>query len=260
MVLPKYVINRLVPLFSNMKRKYILLLSLCFLTPLTGAGSMAFAQYTREQMYRAWLHTDMSYWDRYLHATDWSVLSQEDKARYLSYEYGYVATAIDDKLPDAEQHIHAFKAHIDELSAVLPSSTITMYLSSYAAYRAKFWAKEFISQGLQAKRLAKEAAEMGPTDPLALTLSGCVDFYAPRIVGGDKERALQSFREAKALFEATGDTILNWSYASVNMQLALCLDKTGHREDAIKLCRAILLRDSDFYFIRDEYLPQLLKK
>lgn len=221
---------------------------------------LCFAQYSDKAMYQAYLQQDMTFWNQYLHDTDWSTLTQKEKARYLNYEYGYVATAIDTKQDDAKQHVAWFLEHINAMESVLPASTILMYRSSYAAYRAKLSSWEYAKQGLRAFNLAKDAVKADENDPYALTLLGCVDFYAPSLFGGSKSRALQLFRKAERIFVERGDTINNWNYASVCMQMAMCLDKTGHSDEAIRLCEQLLQRDPNFLFIRDEYLPQLRKK
>ena len=218
------------------------------------------AQFSDKDLFIAYLHSDMPAWDRYLHSERWDTLSLKEQLRYINYEYGDVATAIDAKQPDAKEHLEAFKAHIDALERILPEATYKTYLSSYCAYRAKLSTLEFVKQGLKAKNLAMEAAQSDPTNPLALTLVGCIDFYAPAIVGGNKERALQTFKQTKRLLELSGDTINNWNYASVEMQLAMCLAKTGHKEEAIALCEQLLQKYPGFVFIRDEYYPTLLPR
>lgn len=215
------------------------------------------AQYSNKELFAAYLANDMTVWDRYLHEVQWDSLPVAEKERYINYEYGYVATAIDTKQPDAKQHTEVFKQHIDAMEAFLPKATITTYLSSYAAYRAKLSTLDFIAQGLKAKSLAQDAAEIDPTNPLALTLVGCVDFYAPAIVGGNKQRALQAFQRAVQIFEQTGDTIDNWNYVSAQIQLVMCLDKTGQSQSSIRYCEQILQRYPDCRFLRDEYLPML---
>ena len=222
-------------------------------------SGLGFAQFSDEELYTAYLVADMSVWDRYLRTTEWDDLSLLERTRYINYEYGYIATAIDTKQPDAKEQNERFKSHIDAMQSVLPQATILTYLSSYAAYRAKLSAFEFLKQGLRAKTLAQQAVEADGDNPLALTLLGCVDFYAPSILGGNKNRALANFEHAKEVFIAQGDTILNWNYASLQMQLAMCLDKTGHRQEAIELCQSLLAKDSNFLYIRDTYLPTLLK-
>lgn len=218
------------------------------------------AQYSKEQMYRAYITQNMALWDDYLHHFDWKTLNNASRAEYIGYEYGYVAAAIDEKQPDAKQHIDAFLAHIEAMEGVLPPSTLLTYRSSHAAYRAKAYPFEFASMGVKAMNMAKEAVQKDSLDVLALNLLGCVDFYAPALFGGSKERALQSFRTARRVYEERGDTVCNWNYTASLMQMAMCLDKTGHTDEAVALCRKMLAVDPDFRFIRDEYLPSLLKK
>jgi len=223
------------------------------------ASVLCHAQYTKQQMYDAYLTQNMRLWDKYLHAHKWTNLSTAEKSIYINYEYGYIATAIDEKQPDAKQHIEVFLSHINDMSQVLPEATILVYKSSYAAYRAKAYTMEFASQGLKAMNIAKDAVRVDSLNPLALTLYGCVEFYAPKLFGGNKHRALQAFTKAEYIYKQTGDTINNWNYISCQMQRAMCLEKIGNKTEAIALCKKILQDAPNFIFIRDTYLPSLLK-
>lgn len=222
---------------------------------------LSFGQFTDEVLYQAYLTQDMVTWDQYLTMNAWETLpSLYERARYLNYEYGYMATAVDEKKEDAKERVEAYGRHIDQMAECMNQATILTYRSAYYAYRAKLNAKEFISMGFKAMNTAKEAVAADSTNVLALALMGCVDFYAPGMLGGSKTRALEAFDKAEAIYHQTGDTVAKWNYPALEMQRAMCLEKTGRLDEAIALCRKMLKRDPNFIFIRDEYLPQLEKK
>ena len=227
---------------------------------LLSCGGLTYGQFTQEQMYHAYLTEDMPYWQQYLDQTDWSTLDQEEKLRYLNYEYGWIGAVVDTKPKNIREYVDAFLAHIEEMTPLLPAGTRLTYMSSYWAFRAKLNDWAYAKFGLRAKNIAEEAVQADPEDPLAVTLVGCVDFYAPSIFGGSKPRALKAFYKAVDLFRQNGDTVLNWNYASAQLQLMMCLSKTKNYTDAKMLADSVLQQNPDFRFVREVFLPELQKK
>lgn len=222
---------------------------------------LSFGQFSDKMLYRAYLEQDMFVWNQYLTYYKWEALpSLYEHERYLNYEYGYLATAVEDKTPDVKERVEAYARHIDQMEDFMDDALVLTYRSAYYAYRAKLYPKEFVSSGMKAWKIAQEAVKADSLNPLALTLMGCVDFYAPAIFGGSKKRALETFTKAEAIMMQQGDTMDRWNFPALELQRAMCLDKTGNTKEAIALCRRMLSRDTGFVFVRDEYLPQLLDK
>ena len=224
------------------------------------ASVFSFAQYSDAVLFDAYLRSDMSVWNAYLHAYDFNKLSLAEKERYLNYEYGYVATAIDLKEPDAEQHLQNFEKHIEALKPHLEEAMYLDYRSSCVAYKALMNKAKFISYGLESKKLIYQAFEVDSLNPSVLTLKGNVDFYAPKMIGGNKQRALGYFYKAQRLFEQKGDTVNNWNYVSCLQCQIECEVKVGNTDKAIRLARKLLTRYPQHAYIRDTLLPDLLKK
>ena len=126
------------------------------------SGMLSMAQYSDADLFRAYLATDMKTWDKYIHAHNFDKLSNKEKMRYINYEYGYVATAIDEKAPDAEKHLQDFEKHIAALKGILPKATVLDYESSCAAYKALMNKAKFISYGLESFNKIKEAYDKDP--------------------------------------------------------------------------------------------------
>lgn len=206
------------------------------------------------------MRTDMKVWDKYLHSVKFENLSAAEKKRYINYEYGYVATAIDEKAPDAEQHLQNFEKHIQALSTVLPKALVLDYESSCAAYKALMNKAKFISYGLESFNKIKEAFEVDSLNPYVLTLKGNVDFYAPKAFGGNKKRALSYFYKAQRIFEQKADTVNNWNYVSTRLCIIQCEEKLGNVDKAVAQAKKLLQRYPDYAYLRDEYMPELLEK
>ena len=218
------------------------------------------AQLPEQQLFSAWLKQDMTVWSEQLNAQEWSSLSADQRNTYLTYEYGYVAAAIDAKQADAQRLLDTLVVHIQAQRSALPTGIPEAYLSACAAYQGRLHKIELPAQGIRSRKYAHEALEIAPDNPVVLNMNGCVDFYAPEFFGGDKKRALGYFQKAKQNYEQQGDTLNNWQYASNNMQLVMCLDKVGRTQEAIELAQKLLIKDPDFTFIRDTYLPQMLNR
>ena len=237
------------------------MITTAFLAFLLFCSAICFAQYSDEQLYNAFLQQDMSVWKEYITTAQWEQLTGKERLRLINYEYGYIATAIDQKEPEAEQYLAEFRKHVESEYAAgeISEARYCMYMSSVNAYDFMLNKSRLFSAGLQSFKLVKKAAELAPDDPFVLTLKANVDFYAPPAFGGNKEDALSMFLRARNLFVKTEDCKTLWNYASLRMCIAQCYEKTGNKQQAIDECRAILAEIPDFRYIRDEYLPYLLK-
>ncbi len=220
-----------------------------------------FADYTDEQLYQAYMERDIATWQHYIDEADWSTLSVAERKRLLNYEYGFVAVAIDSKIPNAEAYLTRFRNHVAEAFAAqhICEAHYCMYMSSIHAYDFLLNRSRLFSSGLQSFKMVKRAAQLAPDDPYVLTLKANVDFYAPSAFGGDKEAALKMFSRAKEIFQQTTDYQHIWNYASLSLCIAQCYEKAGEREKAIEECHTILAEMPDFSYVRDEYLPKLTK-
>lgn len=232
-----------------MKARLILILSFISL-------SVA-AQFTDKDLYDAYLRQDISLWDEFIETADFESMTVRQQLRFLNYEYGYVAAAIGAQADDAEKHLAAFEKHIDE--ATLSESFRYTYQSAAAAYAITFNKSKFVALGTKTIRYANRAVELDSLNPYALSLKANTCFYAPKVAGGDKQKALHYFLRAEQLFRETNCTTYNWNYRVAQLCVAQCYEKLGQLYSAIAQCEAILAEEPNFTYVRDTYLPQLLK-
>lgn len=239
-----------------MKRYFSILIGiLCVL------GSMsAETIYTDEMLFSDYLRRDLRSWGAFIDASDWDGADVNERLRIINYEYGYIATAIDSVPDKAPAYLAAFKRHIEALHGTISESTYCTYSSAAAAYDYMLDKSKLFSAGLRSFNLCKDAVEHDPDDPIALTLKGNVDFYAPRGLGGSKKRALEEFLHAEKMFHQRGGYRYLWNYWSMQMCIAQCYEKTDRLDEAIARCRMILKENPDFLYIKEEYLPALLRK
>ncbi len=225
------------------------------------AGTPLWAQYDDCALYEEYMKQgDLRLWDNYLHAYTFENLSQKEKLRYLSYEYGYVATAIEKKEPDAKAHLTAFEKHVAQMESVLPKARYLCYTSSAAAYNALYNKMLFMSKGIESYNDVKKAYATDSLDPGVLTLKGNVEFYAPKAIGGNKQKAMQHFLLAKRIYEQKGLTQCNWNYLSTRLCIVQCYEKLGRYDKAIEECQSILKKEPNCVCVRDKMLPELQRK
>lgn len=220
----------------------------------------AFAQYDDCALTDAYMRQDMTVWDSYLHAYSFNSLSQKEKLRYLSYEYGYVATAIEIKAADAKQHLTDFEAHIDAMEKVIPQAQLLCYRSSAAAYHALYNKVLFVTKGAESYSLVKKAYETDSLNPGVLTLKGNVDFYAPKTLGGNKQRGMSCFFKARRIYEQQNLTHCNWNYLSCCLCIIQGYQKLGQYDKAINECKALLKKEPNYVYVRETLLPEIEKQ
>lgn len=239
-------------LVSNIKKTFALI---CL--SVICACAMAQAQYTDKVLCDAYMAENMKVWDAYLHSVSFSKLSLTEQKRYLNYEYGYVATAINEKAPDAKQHLKDLEAHINALETKLPKSTVLTYRSGMLAYHALMNKLQFLTKGMESFNMIKDAYKADPNDPMMLCLKGNVDFYAPKAFGGSKDRAMEYFYKAIKLYEQQQKTVDNWNYMSARMCAIQCEDQKGNVKKALGMAEQLLKEYPNYKMLRDKYLPDL---
>ena len=176
-------------------------------------SGLCIAQVPAERLYEAWEKEDMSVWRHYLDSTQWGSLSLADQAKYLNYEYGYVALVADGQVEDNKKaRIDTFATHLVSLRYYLQSAPYMAYRAAECAFRAKCSTMDLIPMGLKAQRLISSAFKYDKKDPFALTVAGVLDFYTPPLFGGSRTRAMHYFKEASKYYEQAGDTVNNWNY------------------------------------------------
>lgn len=195
-----------------------LLIALLAVLPLVGRAATP-AQYTDQVLYHAYETGKLAPWRAYVdqESARWEQLSEAERLRLVSYEYGWVASAIDSSKVEGQHYLDLFEAHVAELGEAIPESKRFCYESSIAAYHFLL-NKAKIASGLTAKKLAERAYEVGPFDPLALTLYGSILFEAPRIIGGDKPEARRLFLRADSIYNVE-PWPWNWQRISLNVFL-----------------------------------------
>ncbi len=236
-------------------KKYFLIFALCL--PMFVA-----AQLNHEQMFRAYLSGDLTYWGEELAKMENQDLSLAVLREVANYEYGYIAWCQGAKKREqAQTYLAHFQQHINRLEALGEKpSVVAVYRAAYYAYAMEYNKLKFASYASKAIGFANKAVELDAQNPLALSLKGNTEFYCPAMFGGSKKDALDYFGRSIEAFERLNAVENNWNYIATMLCYAQACEKTGDRATAIATCKKILKHAPDFVYVRDVYYPQLLKK
>ena len=213
-------------------------------------------------LYQAYLAGDMQQWGTYLAETDTRhQFSVDELATIANYEYGYIAWCLDEKRFDEAKHrLQQFEHRINSLDSLHYSpSMIAVFRSSVCAYSLSLYKRDLMKTMKAAIAYTDKSVELDPSNPIALTLKGNVQFYTPAMFGGSKKDALDVFLKAEKLMRETGMTDC-WNYRALQLCIAQCYEKVESKQAAIRYCEQILREVPNFAYVRHVYLPKLTGK
>ncbi|MBR1480354.1 MAG: tetratricopeptide repeat protein [Paludibacteraceae bacterium] len=232
--------------------RYVVIV-LCMLFGLTEAGARVPLPPTGPldtTLLHAYLREEMQVWRTYIDTTCWETADSVRRLQVLNYEYGFTAYMIDSRPEEAAPYLNRFRSHIRSSEQLLTPARYATYLSAAHAYTYRLNSTKVLSCAWRSYRLAHRAAETAPDDPLALTLLGNVYFYAPSLLGGDKQRALDCFNRADSLMQTEPESRLLWNYPAMRLCIAQCYEKTGDTAQAAAAYRELLRLYPDFLYVK----------
>lgn len=240
-------------------RKFSFLLAALFLSSIC-----AFGQMNHKKLFEAYQTGDLTAWGTALAEVEKEKSpTQQTLLDAANYTYGYIAWLIDkNKKSEAEHQIQRLEAIVCQLESqkYADSCIFYVYRASIAAYQVKLGTGKMATNGLKAIKYCNHAVEMNPTNPMALSLKGNVDFYRPAIFGGNKKEALSSFKKSAYEFERQHKTANSWNYMASLMTMAQAYDKLGNTTEAITICKKILKLAPNFLYVKNTLLPSLEAK
>ncbi|MCQ2341135.1 MAG: hypothetical protein MJZ48_01570 [Paludibacteraceae bacterium] len=222
---------------------------------------LAYGQFSDEQLYQAYMQGNLTLWGQYIDAQDWDKLTHNERKRLINYEYGYIPFLADQKrMQEAAKYLVSYQQHLACERAYLSKADYTAYLSAASAYAYLLDKSKLLSEGMQSFKLAKQAVEFDPHNVIAMTLKGNVDFYAPKLFGGNKQKAIEMFLEAEKLMEQDPNFYYLWNLPAMQLAIAQCYDKLGNTNAAMQQVNKILTKHPNFKYVKQTYLPELKQK
>ncbi len=215
-------------------------------------------------MYQAYLDNDMKRWGIELRKyTSQPNISIDDKIDISNYLYGYIASLlvdIDKNKNEINQWLDLWDEYLNEIETSKGKrADIYVYRSAINAYKAKVKKGGMMIYGPRSLSELNNALNADPNNALANGLKGNTKFYMPSFVGGDKQEAIVWYEKALLLMQTNTDPLYRWNRCAITLCLAQAYEKTGNKEKAIEICQTELQREPNFAYMRDIYLPSLMK-
>jgi len=216
-------------------------------------------------IYRAFVDGDMTAWKRII--IEMNQNRQHFDQPDLWYEmgllkYGYIAWCIDqEKKEEASEMIEEVEDDIEQMLDMNPewSSVYALWGAIYA-FRIQLKPAKAIYLGPRSMKRIEKCLEIDPDDPHGWLEMANSEFYRPAVFGGDKQKAIESYKKSIAFFEADKALVEeNWHYLNVLISLAKAYEEIDDRAEAGALYEKILDIEPDFIWVRDDLYPALLK-
>lgn len=136
------------------------------------------------------------------------------------------------------------------------------WLMLSAAYGQKMQARPLRAVTLARKfnRAMSRAQELAPDNPRVVLLKAITDYNLPRIVGGNKDRALEDMYRAARLFqeEVVEDPVLpSWGHEDTYARIGIVYMDRGNLEEARTAFERALEINPDFGWVKHTLLPAL---
>lgn len=223
-------------------------------------SSSCFAQDSEQQLYDAYLTTHMDVWADYIDSVNWDTANTDERSLLLNYEYGYAAHVISIQQEDAPLRLQQFEQHLEAHKADMDPAVYYTYRAGICSFKLSLERRHITQQIKGIYNYVDSAMTINPNEPFVLTMKGNVEFFNP--IFGSKQKALLFYQQADSLYrlQLAQHAYPRWNHRALQITLVQSLGKTGQKEAAIEMCQQILAEEPNFPFIRDIYLPSLLKK
>ena len=219
-------------------------------------GVQAFAQYSDEQLFDAYLRGDMNVWKTFIDQSGWEQLQDTERARVLNYEYGYCGALMNLDRDNAMPYIQQYGRHLDAMEGKLPVALWHVYKSAFSTYVLAVTMRSIMSYKQEIFHHAAEAIASDSSMPLSWGIQANVHFYTPRLLGGNKKLAQIEYERSDSIFTAhAAEHRHNWAYAAQAYALAQCYAYNDQHDKAIRQTKIMLKRWPTFKRAKD-----LLKK
>jgi len=191
------------------------------LTLLTLAAAPLTAQQSEQQLLDAYINQDMSVWKAYIDASDPQQLPADEQLRLLRYEYGFAAAMLSIDKSNAKAYIERLGKHIEQAKPILSEALYNVYMSAYHTFSMRLTMNVF-AHGKAIYKYAQAAMDADPNEPMAWVAQGNIHFYTPKMMGGDKQKALEEYNKADSLFMLQEDYNTRWELYAERMNRQKC--------------------------------------
>lgn len=211
----------------------------------------------QKELYQAFLHNDIAKWENatlnYERKADLNKTS--DLLQLIHCYYGYVSVLIDKKQEKkASENIKKAETYINKVLKTEPSNALaTNYKGIFMSYAVSMNKVKATTLGKQILTQLDKAYKLDPNNIQILFDKGNSLYYRPKMLGGDKKKALKYFQKAISIIEKQKNTNQNWLYVQMLFLEARCNELTGNQELAKKGYEKTLKIEPNFKLARTRY-------
>lgn len=236
------------------------------LTLILSAGIVThlYAGVERHEIYSAYVNNRMEVWKKVIDGMEAQKPSDNARlAELVNYQYGYIGYCIGFKLRDeARKYLTLAEKNVDILeSRNHDLSEVNAYRCAFYGFRIGLNKLSAPVNGLKSIDHARKALELGPGNYFAYVQYGNIQFYMPSTFGGSKQEGIGYFLKARQMMEKDQTGLKeNWNYLSLLVIIGQSYTYTGELASARAVYEEILSIEPGFLYVKDELLPELLKK
>lgn len=185
-------------------------------------------------------------------------------AELVNYQYGYIGYCMGiDEDDAAEKYLALAEKNLDQLEKQAYSeSVIKAYRSAFYGYKIGLSPVKAPFLGPKSIKEAEESVQSDKENPLGYLQLGNAQFHMPPLFGGSKTEAIGYFRNAEKIMEKRPDVWVNdnWNYLNLLALMGQSYEAINEFEQAEIYYRKALTSEPGFKWVKDELLPNLLKK
>ena len=250
---------------KNILAKYLLLLIISIMS-----NNIIFAQNSkvnnyREAIFKSYLSGNMEIWRKTLSEIEKDTQYQLSKGNIsnltelLNYYYGYIGYLISIKdRKEANRYIDKGEQIIEAILSKEPNnSSILSYKAAFLGFRIALSNFKAITLGIRSIKLSNRAYQIDSTCFNTVLEKANILNYSPKLVGGDKEQALNYYINALKIYKIQNREKHDWNYLSLRVTIINLLIELNDHKKAKKEVDQILDEFPNFKWVKDEISPKL---
>lgn len=218
----------------------------------------------REKLYDLFIEQKIPQWGAVLSqmSADKSCETLDGRHEILCGYYGLVGHLVDKKRKsEAQSYLKTALALSEKYRKLYPRD------ARFKALYANLLGLKIALSPLQATTLAgdmlssaREAYKINSGDSWVALLYGNILFYMPGMFGGDKEKGLENYQNARREMEK--NLSLNshhWLYVQLLVTIGVVNERNGRYEQALAMYENIMNKYPDYAFVREVLYPRAQK-
>lgn len=240
-------------------KKYIVLSFVLLLLPAFAWSNKNY----KEEIYKAYVAGDMKQWKLLLEEMDASPKMRPVSLRELvNYQYGYIGWCVGaGKNTEARKWLIKIESLLAEWEKLRTDEALVQaYKAAVIGFKIGVdnYKAPFI--GYKSVEYAKKAMRLDPGEAMGFIQYGNILFFTPSIFGGDKEEAINYYRQAALKMEAKASNLKDWNYLNLLIALANAYYETGKQQEALSVLEKYMLLAPDFGWVKNDLYPKYKKK